>query len=195
MEFDGIKFINIDLLGLSQIWLSSKKVEAVTEWFDPKCMDRFQPLSVHDFGNKAYTITDGHTRAYVAYKNGVSALPVRYDNDDVITNPVGQMLYKADLDWCKRFKLSHIMHLENRIIAQSAYQELWIERCDRSYDLLTQTSQEDRMQLQKIAPDLFLYGASEDMSALYFENAAGELFFYKDDRLMPETKSVAKMKP
>ena len=186
MEFQGTKLINIDLLGLSQIYLSSNKIASVTEWFDPQCMDNFQPLRVHDFGNNTYTITDGHSRAYVAYKNGVTVLPVLYDNDDIIVNPIGQMQYKADLDWCRRFKLSHIKHLENRILNKSAYQKLWIERCDRSYNLLTQTSCSERVQLSNLTSDLFLYGASEDMSVLFFENKAGELFLYKDNTLKPE---------
>lgn len=186
MEFHGIKLMNIDLLCLSQIYLSSDKIASVVEWFNPQCMDNFQPLPVHNFGDNKYTLTDGHTRAYVAYKNGVSVLPVVYDHDDMITNQIGQMLYKADIDWCKRFKLSHIEHLENRILNKSAYQTLWIERCDRSYNLLTKTSYNERMQLQYLAPDLFLYGASEDMSILFFENKTGELFFYKDNILIPE---------
>ena len=187
MEFHGIKLINIDLLGLSQIYLSSDKIASVTEWFNPRCMNDFQPLPVHDFGNNTYTLTDGHTRAYVAYKNGVSVLPVIYDNDDIITNKVGQMLYKADIDWCARFKLSHIKHLENRILNKSAYQKLWIERCNRSYNLLTQASHSECMRLQALAPNLFLYGASEDMMILFFEDEAGKLFVYRNEILMPET--------
>ena len=89
VEFQGIKLINIDSLGISQIYLSSSKIAAITEWFDPQCMDNFHPLRVHDFGNNTYTITDGHTRAYIAYKTGVSALPVCYDNDDMIVGQVG----------------------------------------------------------------------------------------------------------
>lgn len=190
MKFHGIKRINIDLLGLSQIYLSSDKLASVAEWFHPQRMDNFQPLPVHDFGNNKYTLVDGHTRAYAAYKNGVSALPVIYDNDDIITNQVGQMLYKADIDWCRRFQLSHIKYLENRILNKFDYQKLWIERCDRSYNLLTQTSYKERIQLQYLAPDLFLYGASEDMLILFFENKRGELFFYRDNTLMPENKAI-----
>lgn len=186
MKFNGIKLINIDLLGLSQIYLSSAKITSVTKWFNPHNMENFQPLPVYDFGNKTYTLTDGHTRAFVAYKKGVSVLPVFYDNDDIITNHIGQMLYKADIDWCKRFKLSHIKQLENRVLSNSAYQKLWIERCDRSYNLITKTSHNERMQLQNLDPDLFLYGASEDMSVLFFENVEGKLFLYKENTLTPE---------
>lgn len=193
MDFHGIKLMNIDLLGLSQIYLSSEKIASVTKWFEPQCMEDFKPLPVHDFGNNMYTLTDGHTRAYVAYKNGVSVLPVVYDNDDIVTNQVGQMLYKADIDWCKRFKLSHIKHLGSRILNKSTYQKLWIVRCDRSYNLLTKTSYNERMQLQNLAPDLFLYGASENMLVLFFENEKGELFLYKDNMLTLEKQAITEI--
>ncbi|MDE7211347.1 MAG: hypothetical protein K2O03_07870 [Lachnospiraceae bacterium] len=186
MEFDGVKQIEIGMLGLSQIYLSSEKITSIEKWFDPQCMENFQPLCVHDFGNQRYTITDGHTRAYVAYKNGISVLPAVYDRDDIVTGPIGQMLYKADIDWCERFRLSHIMHLENRILDRDAYQKLWIGRCDRSYDLLTQASDSEQALLQKLTSDLFLYGASEDMSIFFFENKAGQLFMYQDGIFLPE---------
>ena len=70
MEFSGIKLIDIDMLGLSQIYLNSDKIKSVEEWFNPHHMEFFQPLPVYDFGNNVYTLTDGHTRAYVAYKSG-----------------------------------------------------------------------------------------------------------------------------
>ncbi len=186
MEFSGVKQINIDSLGLSQIWLSSEKIASVEKWFRPERMDMFRPLPVHDFGNGEYTLTDGHTRTYVAYRNGVRTLPVFYDTDEVVVNPVGQMLYKADIEWCGRFGLSHISRLKNRIISGSAYRKLWIERCDRSYNLLTKTSASERIQMRKLAPELFLYGASEELTILFFENGTGELFLYKDNRISPE---------
>lgn len=186
MEFEGIKQIPIDQLGLSQIYLSGKKIAAIKKWFDPHCMENFSPLPVHDFGNHIYTLTDGHTRAYVAYKSGLTALPAVYDLDDIITNQTGQMLYKEDIEWCGRFHLSHIKDLGNRILDKAAYQKLWVERCDRSFHLLTQTSSEERVQLQRLAPDLFLYGASQDIQVLFFEDGAGRLYIYKENTLYPE---------
>ena len=191
MEYQGIKQINIDVLGLSQIYISKEKYASVTEWFHPENMEAFQPVSVYDFGNGVYTLTDGHTRALVAYQNGVSAIPAIYDNDDIVTGLIGQMLYKADIEWCARFGLSHIKLLENRIISKTRYEQLWIERCNRSYNLIMGTTESDRQKLQKLNPALFLYGASEDMSELYFENASGDLFVFRDHVLLPEedTKS------
>ena len=191
MEFQGIKQINIDELGLSQIYISKEKYASVTEWFHPENMEAFQPVSVYDFGNGVYTLTDGHTRALVAYQNGVSAVPAIYENDDIVTEHIGQKLYKADIEWCARFGLSHIKHLENRILSNPQYEQLWIERCNRSYNLIMGTTESDRQKLQKLNPALFLYGASEEMSELYFENASGDLFVFREHVLLPkeDTKS------
>lgn len=191
MEFQGIKQINIDALGLSQIYISREKYASVTEWFHPENMEAFQPVPVYDFGNGFYTLTDGHTRALVAYQNGVFAIPAIYDNDDIVTGLIGQMLYKADIEWCARFGLNHIKQLGDRIIDKDLYKKLWIERCDRSYNLIMGTTESDRVKLQGLNPTLFLYGASEDMSELYFENASGDLFVCRDHILLPEedTKS------
>ena len=186
MEFQGIKLMPIDMLGLSQIYLSSEKILNIEKWFDPRCMDNFEPLPVRDFGNGVYTLTDGHTRAYVAYKNGVRAVPVVYDNDDIVACETGEMLYNADIEWCERFGLKNVSCLENRILNAEMYKKLWEERCDRSHALLTQTTREEREIMQNFAPELFLYGASDDLSALYYESKSGELYHYKHGTLARE---------
>ena len=186
MDFRGIRSLSIDTLGLSQLYISQKKYTSVMEWFDPQCLDRFQPVSVHDFGNGVYTLTDGHTRALAAYKSGVSAIPAVYDHDDIVTNDLGQQLYRTDIEWCGRFGLSHIKDLESRIVDQRTYEKLWIERCDRSYALMTKTTERERARFREPVPELFLYGASEDLSELYFENSAGDLFVFRENTLCSE---------
>ena len=59
-------------------------------------------------------------------------------------------------------------------------------RCDRSYDLLTQTTESERKIMQQKAPKLFLYGAEEDLSELYFEDSSGKLYVYRNDVLNAE---------
>lgn len=185
MEFKGVRFMPPDMLGLSQIYLNIEKIAGIEKWFDPKCMDNFEPLSVRDFGNGVYTLTDGHTRAYVAYKNGVQ-VPVIYDNDDIVTCETGMLLYTADIEWCERFGLKNVSCLENRILSGEMYKKLWHQRCDRSHDLLMQTSTEERARMQSEVPHLFLYGASEDLTVLYFESRSGELYSYKNRTLTRE---------
>lgn len=186
MEFQGIKRCPITLLGLSQIYLSRDKIKGVEGWLTPQRAEQLEPLPVHAFGNGVYTLTDGHTRAYVAYKNGCRSLPVVYDNDEIVAGKLGKSLYLADIEWCERFHLRDIRDLESRILSSEDYQRLWIRRCDRSYALLTRASQDQRAEWQGLLPDLFLYGASEDLSELFYERENGDLYRYKNRSLQRE---------
>lgn len=176
MEFKTVKYYPLLDLGLSQIYLNADRILAIEKWFVPDDMSIFEPLPVHDFGNGKYTLTDGHSRAYVAYKNGITHIPIVYDLDDIVVGEKGQMLYRADIEWCKRFHIENISHLEKRILTGEQYQKLWMERCDKSYYLLTQTTEKEREQLQSIEPEYFLYGASEELTELYFENREGKIY-------------------
>ena len=180
MEFKGVINYPIMELGVSQIFLNEDKIKAVEEWFDLGNIHIFEPLTVRDFGNGKYTLTDGHSRAYVAYKNGITVIPIVYDNDEIVAGEIGQKMYKTDIEWCNRFFIFNISHLAKRIINNDDYQRLWIERCDRSYNLLTQMTEEERQLIQSIKPNLFLYGASDDLSELYFENSEGESVVYQN---------------
>lgn len=174
LAFEGKKHISIIKLGISQIYLNEDKISAVKKWFDPHDLRNFEPLPVHDFGNGKLTLTDGHSRAFVAYQTGVAKIPVIYDTDDIVTSGTGQMLYKNDIAWCERFGLNDIRDLERRIISNGEYQDLWIGRCDKAYNLLTETDEQQRKEWQALHPDMFLYGASEDLRRLYFESSDGK---------------------
>lgn len=188
MKFEGsIEFSLLDL-GISQLYLNQEKIQAIEKWFSPTDMSNFKPLSVHDYGNGKYTIVDGHSRAFVAYKKGITTVPIIYDSSELVAGEVALQLYTADIEWCNRFHIKKISDLEARIITQEEYKKLWIERCDRSYDMLTQITEEKRRQIQKNVPGLFLYGAEEDLSAFYFEDAIGKLYVYRDKVLSVEER-------
>lgn len=181
MSFIGVINYPIIELGLSQIYLNEKKIKAIEQWFNPNSMDTFEPLMVHDYGNGKYTLTDGHSRAFVAYKNGVTEVPIIYDTDEIVAGEIGKKLYMADIEWCNRFSICNISYLQHRIISDEEYRRLWIERCDKSYNLLVQTTEEERELIQNKNPKLFLFGASSDLSEVYFENANGEEVVYKNE--------------
>ncbi len=186
MAFEGAREIPILELGISQIYLSVDKVRAVEAWLDPAAARGMEPLPVYDFGNGRYTLTDGHTRAYVAFQRGIACLPVVYDTDDLVTGEMGGLLYRTDIEWCERFHLKDVSDLQDRIVAREAYERLWIGRCERSFRLLSRTTPEEREALRQKAPSLYLYGASEDASTLFFEDAQGARFVYRAGWLLRE---------
>lgn len=172
--FKGVQWVAPTDLGISQLYLNKSKLKNIKKWFDPNSMDLCYPLPVHDFGDSRLTLTDGHSRAFAAYQHKAK-VPIVYDTDDIVTCDEGQMLYKNDIVWCRRFNLRTVADLENRIVDDSEYQSLWINRCEQAYNLLTQTNDYERADIQRQYPDLFLYGANEDLTTYFFENLNGKI--------------------
>ena len=179
----NVIYINIDCLKLSQIYLSQKKIDNVLTWFDPS-LDSFKPISARDFLNNGNLhITDGHTRAFVAWQHGIKQIPYVYDESEIVACELGQIQYEEDIIWCDRFNLQHISDLSDRILSEQGYEEFWRGRCDKMYDLKIALfekkicAEEFNGKKKKLALNgLFAYGISENLRTLYFENKTGELF-------------------
>ena len=127
------------------------------------------------------------TYSYRWPQSGVYCLSVQNKNTDclcdtdrIVISEEGQLLYKNDLIWCQRFNIRTVADLEHHIVDASKYQHLWIQRCNRAYNLLTKTNAEERLQIERQYTDLFLYGANEDLTIYYFENNQGQLFEFKN---------------
>lgn len=182
-KINKILYINIDCLKLSQIYLSKKKIDNVLAWFEPS-LKNFNPISARDFLNNGNLhITDGHTRVFIAWQRGIKQIPYIYDESEIVTCELGQIQYEEDILWCDRFNLHHISDLSNRILSEQGYEELWRGRCGKMYDLKIALF-ENKLYLKefnakkdKLAQrGLFVYGISEDLNTLYYENSLGELF-------------------
>jgi len=183
MKFDGIKMIDIGDLRLSQIYLSQEKLDGVHAWFVPT-LTNFQPIFVRDFLNNGNLhITDGHSRTFVAWQRGIEQVPCIYDEDEIVTSELGQAQYEKDIEWCERFHVHHISDLADRILTEHAYEALWRGRCWKMCNLeaalLERKICVEALNQKKAAlaeKGLFVYGISEDLATLYFENDSGELF-------------------
>ena len=67
------------------------------------------------------------------------------------------------------------MDLENRIISNRDYEFLWIERCDKLYNLMIKIDKgvitlDEYVELKKIGEDrdLNIYGSDKDVSTYYY---------------------------
>ena len=178
-----VLYIDIDYLKISQIYLSQKKIDNVLSWFKPSLRD-FEPIFVRDFLNNGNLhITDGHTRAFIAWKQGIQQIPYIYDEDEIVTCELGQIQYEEDIVWCDRFNLQHVSDLSNRILSEQDYEEFWRGRCKKMYDLKvalldgTINAKKFTEKKEKLAQKgLFVYGIAKNLRSLYFENNLGELF-------------------
>lgn len=170
--------VDLNDLGLSQIYLNRDKIDAIKDWFRVTEIDGYEPLPVYDFGDGKLTLTDGHSRAFVAYKFGIRKVRVQYDHDEIVTGIIGQKLYRQALIWCRRFSVDSIGKLEDRIISSEDYAFYWIERCSRSYNLIAKASERQFDSFSLKFRNLLLYGSNEDLTHLYYESLSGELWDY-----------------
>ncbi len=184
--------ISINELGVSQLYLSQDKIKNISLWPDPHKAN-YEPLPVKDFmGCGKYVLTDGHTRAYKIYKSGVGDILVSID-DEIVTCDMGAKLYKEFIRWCNRFSVHSIKDLECRIISGKEYDFLWIERCDRLYNLMTALENAvitDRAytKLRRAGEqkNLLLYGADKELACYYYEDLSGNLWLYSNGRFTVE---------
>lgn len=126
--------ISIDGVRPSQLYLNGAKVTAVIEWFDFDEPDRtYGMLPVLEYGGDPY-LTDGHTRAFVAYLAGVEEL--RVTRDDTTFDRTDRLLYRECLGWCSDAGITTIGDLAGRVLSPEAYEKRWIERCHRTAERL-----------------------------------------------------------
>ncbi|WMJ22808.1 hypothetical protein RBG61_12535 [Paludicola sp. MB14-C6] len=122
--------MNIPDIGLSQLFLSQSKLDAIEKWFKTD-LSNFDPLPVHDFeGDGTLTLTDGHSRLFIAWKNKLSQVPVYIDNDELIATVTAHKLYTKCIKICKQNKLHDISTLKNRILNDEEYQTQWLDFCE-----------------------------------------------------------------
>lgn len=167
---------NILDLGLSQIYLNRRKINDIKQWFEPKKNNEYEPLPVFDFGNNRLTLTDGHSRAYVAYSYGIRDVYVKMDYDDIVTCELGQKQYNIDIEWCSRFSIYNIADLSMRIVSDEDYQMLWIQRCERMHNLVSSSEVEKIRIANEKVKDMYLYESNTDLSIFYYEDLSGELY-------------------
>ena len=178
---------SVDLLslGITQLYLNSRVIDSILRWFQPADLGTYPPLPVFDFGD-GLRLTDGHTRAYVAYRMGVKAIPVVIDGSVTAPDTPNGALFEARITWSKRHQLKNVSDLSGRVLSDTAYQRLWKQRCERAYWLLTQRTGTAPLSPAREAEGFFLYGSNQNLTEYYYEDAAGRLYVEQEGTLLPE---------
>lgn len=119
----------ITALTPSQLYISQKKLTDVRRWFQgPLDIEKMEPVPVRNLAGRLM-MTDGHTRAAVAFLYGIKAIPCVWDGDDL-----DWAAYAADLNMCAEEGILSVEKLAARIVSASDYKRLWNDRCDALYD-------------------------------------------------------------
>ena len=115
--------VNITDLHPTQLYLSEKKLQAIQMLDQSADIINVDPISVLAFGNR-FLITDGHHRAYQALLAGRDTISAELDRDG------GDELYALYAQACEERKITSVLDLKHRILAQDEYEAKWYNWCD-----------------------------------------------------------------
>ena len=114
----------------SQFYLSQEKIDNIKTWFRADDLSNFEPLPVKILNGKMI-LTDGHTRAFVAYSAGLSKIPLVWENEDLDWEA-----YQRCVDACEERGVRAVSDFQGRILSKEDYAVLWNGWCDELHKLL-----------------------------------------------------------
>ena len=115
--------VKITDLHPTQLYLSEKKLHDIQMLDQSAEIINVDPISVLAFGNR-FLITDGHHRAYQALLAGRDTISAEFDRDG------GDELYDLYAQACEERKITSVLDLKHRILAQDEYEAKWYNWCD-----------------------------------------------------------------
>jgi hypothetical protein len=114
----------------SQLYISSEKLAHVLACLKVKKMKLDEPLPIKRLGEQI-VLVDGHTRAFAMFLEGISEVPVYWEEDELDWDA-----YRICVEWCKKEGINTVTDLKSRIIPHSKYKILWLERCRKMQENL-----------------------------------------------------------
>ena len=121
--------IRIELLRLtdlqpSQFYISQEKLDRIMQWFNPKDLRTFEPISIKMIDG-APVMLDGHTRAVAALQAGLDRVPLEWEKEEWDWE-----MYRRCISACRERKIFSPRDLLNRIVSAADYRILWDDWCD-----------------------------------------------------------------
>jgi hypothetical protein len=107
----------------SQLYISTEKLARVVEMWRLPELARLAPVPVKCLDGRII-YTDGHTRAFAAYRQGFREIRVEWDEDELDWEA-----YRICVDWCLAEGIRTVMDLEGRLLGSTEYEVLWRDRC------------------------------------------------------------------
>lgn len=119
--------VPIDELSPSQLYIDAGRLRNALEWFD---FDdpTYDPVPVLHIENE-FVLSDGHTRAFLAYLAGADMLEIVSDPDQKELNIP---LYRECVGWCRDESVTQVEDLAGRVVSRDTFLEQWVARCRAS---------------------------------------------------------------
>jgi hypothetical protein len=116
--------MNLAKIHPSQLYINSSKLSAVKKQYSTS-LKFLPPVPIKTIEGKTF-YTDGHTRAFFAFLEGLEEISVVWEDEELDWE-----LYEVCLKWCEEEGMNTIGDLQNSIIDNDNYQLLWLDRCKR----------------------------------------------------------------
>ncbi|UYP47510.1 hypothetical protein NEF87_003795 [Candidatus Lokiarchaeum ossiferum] len=107
----------------SQLFLNQDKIKTLENQINPFALENIPPISIRKFGEKTVFL-DGHTRAFLASKNGLKKVPVYWETEEY-----DWKMYEICIQWCQDEKIFHVEDLKHKIVDTETYEKCWIGKC------------------------------------------------------------------
>jgi len=115
----------------TQLYISSEKLSETMKTFNPNKPESIEPIPIKKLGKQTIFV-DGHTRAFAAFLQNLSEVPVYWEDEELDWDE-----YKICAAWCKKEQIRTIADLKDRVIPQKDYEVFWYHRCEKTQqDLL-----------------------------------------------------------
>lgn len=108
----------------SQLYVDAERLREAVEWFafDAPAYD---PVPVVRLDGDL-VLSDGHTRAFLAYLAGAEELEVVRDPD---RDELNLALYRECVAWCRAESVTGVADLAGRVVSPATFRAEWIDRC------------------------------------------------------------------
>jgi len=125
---------NLTDLQPSQLYLSDEKLAEVERSL--AAGEVLDPVPVIHLDGRE-VLTDGHTRAFAAFRRGDRTIPAIRETDELDWDA-----YRVCVGWCLEAGIASVADLEGRIVPGGRFEELWIRRCRRMHRQLRSSGDE-----------------------------------------------------
>lgn len=116
-------FLPLTALQPSQLYISATKLVRLEASWQPPLLETLEPIPIKALDGRLIA-TDGHTRAFAAWRAGFTEVPVVWDED-----ALDWEAYRICVSWCLEAGITTIMALASRILTPEDYEQLWHARC------------------------------------------------------------------
>jgi len=115
--------MKLDRIQPSQLYISTDKLAEIMKTFSPSNRHLLEPIPIKKLAD-GIIFVDGHTRAFAAFLQGLSEVPVYWEYEELDWNA-----YEICVKWCKDEGIRTIADLKNRVVSKDDYRVLWLDRC------------------------------------------------------------------